>query len=68
VRDRLAEKPREDAAVTDLIPIFPQKPVPALQVPLVGGGRFDMNAERPPLFTMLVFYRGYHCAQCQLMI
>jgi peroxiredoxin len=54
--------------MTDLIPVFPTKPVPPLTVPLVGGGSFALAAERPRLFTMLVFYRGYHCAQCQIYL
>ena len=54
--------------MTDLIPVFPRQTVPALNVPLVGGGRFDIAAEKPRLFTMVVFYRGYHCAQCQIYL
>ena len=43
----------------------PNQPVPALDVPLVGGGRFRLAERRPPLFTMVVFYRGYHCPICK---
>ncbi len=43
----------------------PNQPVPALDVPLVGGGRFRLSERRPPLFTMVVFYRGYHCPICK---
>jgi len=50
---------------TDLVPLLPRLPVPALRVPLVGGGHYDLAAERPRLFSMIVFYRGLHCQQCQ---
>jgi peroxiredoxin len=50
---------------TDLVPLLPRQPVPALQVPLTGGGSYDLAAERPKLFSMIVFYRGLHCQQCQ---
>ena len=50
---------------TDLVPLMPRMAVPDLNVPLVGGGRYDIAAERPRLFSMIVFYRGLHCQQCQ---
>jgi peroxiredoxin len=51
--------------MTDLHPLFPRQPVPALDVPLVSGGRFNLVAERPERFTLLVFYRGLHCPICR---
>ncbi len=39
--------------------------VPTLDLPLAGGGRFDLSARRPRTFTMLVFYRGLHCPICR---
>jgi peroxiredoxin len=50
--------------MSDIIPLVPRQKVPALSVPLVGGGTFELAAERPERFTMLVFYRGLHCPQC----
>ncbi len=50
---------------TDLVPLMPRRPVPDLRVPLAGGGSYDLQAERPQLFAMIVFYRGQHCQQCQ---
>lgn len=44
--------------------LIPRRPVPALSVPLVGGGRFTLAEERPERFTMMVFYRGLHCPIC----
>ncbi len=54
-----------DTIKTDLVPLMPRMPVPALRVALAGGGRYDLAAERPKLFSMIVFYRGLHCQQCQ---
>lgn len=44
--------------------LIPRQPVPALSVPLVGGGRY-VTGERPAArFELLVFYRGLHCPIC----
>lgn len=43
----------------------PQSPAPALDLPLVGGGRFRLADAEPDNFTMVVFYRGYHCPVCK---
>ena len=53
------------AEKTDLVPLLPRMPVPALRVPLAGGGHYDLTTETPKLFSMSVFYRGLHCQQCQ---
>jgi peroxiredoxin len=45
--------------------IKPRQPVPVLDVPLVGGGRWLLSEQRPERFTMLVFYRGVHCPVCR---
>ena len=45
--------------------LMPDAKAPALTVDLVGGGRFDLQAETPKNFTMIVFYRGYHCPVCK---
>ena len=44
--------------------LYPRQQVPALDVPLVGGGRFNLADETPEHFTMVVFYRGLHCPIC----
>ena len=51
--------------MTDLSPLFPRQQVPALRVPLTGGGAFDLSRETPANFTMVVFYRGLHCPICK---
>ena len=43
----------------------PRKPVPALEFDIVGGGRWSLAAQRPQNFTMVVFYRGFHCPVCR---
>lgn len=45
--------------------LVPNQPVPALDLPLVGGGSFSLAAENPARFTMVVFYRGLHCPICR---
>lgn len=46
------------------IALLPRHPVPALNVPLVGDGRFVLGAAPGEHFDMLVFYRGLHCPIC----
>jgi len=43
----------------------PARLIPPLRFPLAGGGEFDLAAERPRHFTMVVFYRGWHCPVCR---
>lgn len=45
--------------------LTPDTQVPALKLPLVGGGTFDLGAESPENFTMVLFYRGLHCPVCK---
>ncbi|MBT0957229.1 redoxin domain-containing protein [Alphaproteobacteria bacterium KMM 3653] len=44
--------------------LSPDAQVPALKLPLVGGGTFDISEENPKNFTMILFYRGLHCPVC----
>lgn len=44
--------------------LIPRQPVPALNVPLVGGGRFVLGASPGSTFDLVVFYRGLHCPIC----
>lgn len=43
----------------------PQSPAPNLEVDLVGGGRFVLADQHPDNFTLIVFYRGWHCPICR---
>jgi peroxiredoxin len=54
--------------MSDITPLVPRKPVPALELPLAGGGIFDMASEKPENFTLLVFYRGLHCPICKTQL
>ena len=44
--------------------LIPRYPVPALNVPLVQGGRFVLGASPGEKFDVIVFYRGLHCPLC----
>ncbi|MDH3475676.1 MAG: AhpC/TSA family protein [Rhodospirillales bacterium] len=50
--------------MTSLTPLFPRRPVPALEVSTVGGGTWSLAGQNPEHFTMVVFYRGLHCPIC----
>jgi peroxiredoxin len=45
--------------------LTPGTPAPALSLPLVGGGIWDLSAQTPDAVTMIVVYRGYHCPLCK---
>lgn len=42
-----------------------REPAPALDLPLVGGGRWRLDEQEPTSFTLVVFYRGLHCPKCR---
>lgn len=44
--------------------LIPRYPVPSLNVPLVGGGRYVLGADSGEHFDLIVFYRGLHCPLC----
>ena len=44
--------------------LTPRQPVPALNIPLVGGGRYVLGAAPATTFDLIVFYRGLHCPIC----
>lgn len=50
--------------MTTPTPLMPRAQAPALDLPLVGGGRFALGAQPPERFDLLVFYRGLHCPVC----
>ncbi|MHB1505037.1 MAG: peroxiredoxin-like family protein [Acidimicrobiales bacterium] len=43
----------------------PTHPAPPLEVDLVGGGRFVLADAHRERFTLVVFYRGWHCPICR---
>lgn len=44
--------------------LIPRQKVPPLAAATVSHGRFDLAAETPPHFSLVVFYRGLHCPIC----
>jgi len=44
--------------------LMPRQPVPALNLPLLDGGRFVLGAAPGERFDLIVFYRGLHCPIC----
>ncbi len=45
--------------------LTPRQPVPAISLPLVGGGTWALPDATPESFTVAVFYRGLHCPVCR---
>lgn len=45
--------------------VMPRRKAPALDLPLAGGGRFDLHAPGADRFTLLMFYRGHFCQRCR---
>jgi peroxiredoxin len=44
--------------------LLPRYPTPALNLPLIDGGRYVLGANPGANFDLLVFYRGLHCPLC----
>lgn len=44
--------------------LIPRQVVPSLKVPTVAHGYFDLEAESPTTFSLVVFFRGLHCPLC----
>jgi peroxiredoxin len=43
---------------------IPRQPAPALAVPTLKHGRFDLAEARPERWSLICFYRGLHCPIC----
>jgi peroxiredoxin len=43
----------------------PQTPAPPLEVSLTTGDTWRLADQSPDTFTLVVFYRGYHCPVCE---
>ncbi len=50
-------------AITPAV-LMPRQHVPALDVPLVSGGRYTLGVSPGESFDLIVFYRGLHCPVC----
>lgn len=45
--------------------IKPRTPAPALDLPLVAGGRWRLADRHPEAFSLVLFYRGLRCPVCR---
>ncbi|NRT12709.1 peroxiredoxin-like family protein [Flavobacterium sp. 14A] len=43
----------------------PKHKAPHLSFPLLSGGTWNLEEQKPENFTLLVFYRGLHCPLCK---
>ncbi|WP_202328996.1 peroxiredoxin-like family protein [Mesorhizobium sp. L-8-3] len=48
--------------------LLPRQSVPELQVPIVGGRTYDIRKETPAAFSLVLFYRGFHCPVCRTQL
>jgi len=48
--------------------MMPDTQVPALSLPLVGGGTWTLADQSPKNFTMIIVYRGLHCPVCKMYL
>lgn len=44
--------------------LMPRQKTPDLELPLLGGGRFDLSRDEAKVGTVICFYRGLHCPIC----
>lgn len=54
--------------MTSHISLMPRKSVPALDLPVVGGGKWSLAEANPENFALIVFYRGRHCPICSMYL
>jgi peroxiredoxin len=45
--------------------VIPRNQVPELIVDTVNGMKWNLREQKPPNFTLVVFYRGLHCPVCK---
>lgn len=53
--------------MSDIVPLLPRKAAPSLDIQLAGSGNatFSLGSEAPANFTLVLFYRGFHCPICR---
>ncbi|MDZ4400218.1 peroxiredoxin-like family protein [Hydrogenophaga sp.] len=44
--------------------LIPRQTVPALAVPTLSHGAFNVSTDAPEQFSLVIFYRGLHCPIC----
>ena len=45
--------------------ITPTQKVPDLKLNLINDTQWELHKQHPEKYTLLVFYRGYHCPKCK---
>ncbi|MCB0388780.1 MAG: AhpC/TSA family protein, partial [Winogradskyella sp.] len=48
--------------------IKPGQPAPDLDIKLVNGQTWNLKDQKPERFTMIAFFRGFHCPACKSYI
>ena len=48
--------------------INPRSIVPEMDLPLLGGGEFNIRDAKPDNFTIIIAYRGLHCPKCKTQL
>ena len=51
--------------MTSITPLIPRQPVPNLTLTTTQGKTWQLSAQTPENFTMVVVYRGLHCPICR---
>ncbi len=54
--------------MSDITPLITRQAVPDLQLPLVGGDMWSLRQDGAENFSLLVFYRGWHCPLCRIQL
>ena len=45
--------------------IKPKTEVPDLKLPLINGTQWNLKSQKSETFTLMLFYRGFHCPKCK---
>ena len=48
--------------------LIPRQSVPELRVETLENGRYQLAGQSPENFTLIAFYRGYHCPKCRAQL
>lgn len=48
--------------------VVPRMQTPSLDVALASGGTWSLAEQTPKNFTLILFYRGYHCPICKKLL
>lgn len=48
--------------------ITPKSKIPNIELPMIGGGIFNMAEASPDSFQIIVAYRGAHCPKCKTQL